>query len=171
MIALAVRGYARRIGRLYAFDLAGAGLGAVVVVPLMWLVDAPTLIVGLALVAAVAALLFAGGRSARAALGARAARRWPSPLVVLAATTGLYAWPPASTSRRIVRTPSAGRRSAGSLGYAAGPQRPRTRSCPTTGLSRRCRPTGAASRCRTGGAQERPAERSATSWRGQATPS
>ena len=35
------------MGRVYAFDLVGAGIGALGVVPLLWLVDAPTLIVAL----------------------------------------------------------------------------------------------------------------------------
>ena len=49
VIALAVRGYAKSIGTLYAFDLAGAGLGAALVVPLLWVfVPAPTLVVGVA---------------------------------------------------------------------------------------------------------------------------
>ena len=39
VIALAIRGYAGSVGRVYAFDLVGAGLGALVVVPLMWLLD------------------------------------------------------------------------------------------------------------------------------------
>ncbi|MFN8133255.1 MAG: hypothetical protein U0R70_17060 [Solirubrobacteraceae bacterium] len=58
VIALAVRGYTRHIGRVYALDLIGAGIGAVAVVPLMWLVDAPTLIAALAVVGAAAAALF-----------------------------------------------------------------------------------------------------------------
>ena len=62
-IALAVRGYARWIGRVYAFDLGGAALGAVAVVPLLWVVSGTTLLVGLSLLAAAAALLFAGGRA------------------------------------------------------------------------------------------------------------
>ena len=71
VIALAVRGYARWIGRLYAFDLAGAGVGALAVVPVLWLVDGPTLLVALAAFAAGAALLFAGdARRARLAAGA-----------------------------------------------------------------------------------------------------
>jgi hypothetical protein len=62
VISLAVRGYTAGISRLYAFDLTGAALGAVAVVPLMWVVAVPTLIVALAPVAAVAAVLFTGGR-------------------------------------------------------------------------------------------------------------
>jgi hypothetical protein len=91
-IALAVRGYTAQIGRVYAFDLAGAALGAAVVVPLLWLVDAPTLAVALAAVAAVAALLFAppAARERRWAAGAGAAA---AVLIALAATTGLYGMP------------------------------------------------------------------------------
>jgi hypothetical protein len=59
-IALAIRGYTAAVSRLYAFDLAGAALGAVAVVPLMWAVAVPTLVVALAPVAALAALLFLG---------------------------------------------------------------------------------------------------------------
>jgi spermidine synthase len=68
-IGLAVRAYARSIGRLYAFDLAGAGIGAALVVPLLWLLDAPTLVVGTAAVAGVAATLFAGPARAERAAG------------------------------------------------------------------------------------------------------
>lgn len=58
VIALAIRGYTRHVGRVYAYDLVGAGLGALLVVPLLrW--PAPNLIVGLGIAAAVAALLFA----------------------------------------------------------------------------------------------------------------
>jgi len=59
VIALAINGYSSSVGRVYAFDLIGAGTGAVVIVPLMWALDAPTLLVGLGGVAAVAGLLFA----------------------------------------------------------------------------------------------------------------
>jgi hypothetical protein len=58
VIALAIRGYTRHVGRVYAYDLIGAGLGALVVVPLLrW--PAPELIVVLGIAAAVAAFLFA----------------------------------------------------------------------------------------------------------------
>ncbi len=87
-IALAVRGYVRGMGRLYAADLAGGAAGAALVVPLMWVVDAPTLAVGLTAVACAAALLFAGGgverRAALVGLGAAAL------LVVLAASTSAF---------------------------------------------------------------------------------
>jgi hypothetical protein len=65
-IALAVRGYAGSIGRLYAFDLAGAGIGALAVVPVMWVLPAPALAAALALSGVLAAALF--GRHARAEL-------------------------------------------------------------------------------------------------------
>jgi hypothetical protein len=88
VIALAVRGYTRSIGRLYAFDLAGAGLGAVLVVPPLWVVPAPTLTVVVAGLGALAALLFAGAARERtwalAGVGAAAV------LVVLASTVGAY---------------------------------------------------------------------------------
>jgi hypothetical protein len=89
VIALAVRGYTRSIGRVYAFDLAGAGIGAAVVVPLLWLFDAPTLLVAIGVVAALSALLFAAGhrsesRLATGALGVTVV------LLILAGTTQLY---------------------------------------------------------------------------------
>ncbi len=58
VVALAIRGYTKWIGRVYVFDLVGAGLGALVVVPLLWATDAPTLVVCLGVVALVAATLF-----------------------------------------------------------------------------------------------------------------
>jgi hypothetical protein len=58
VVALAIRAYTKWIGRVYAFDLIGAGLGALVVVPLLWVSDAPTLVVCLGVVALVAATLF-----------------------------------------------------------------------------------------------------------------
>jgi Spermine/spermidine synthase domain len=59
-IALTITGYTRWIGGVYAADLVGAGMGALLVVPLLSIVDAPTLVVVLGGVAAVAAVLFAG---------------------------------------------------------------------------------------------------------------
>ena len=60
VIALAVRGYTSKIARLYAFDLGGAALGALLVVPLMWAIEVPVLLVALGPVAAGAALLLLG---------------------------------------------------------------------------------------------------------------
>jgi hypothetical protein len=60
VIALTITGFTRWIGSVYAADLVGAGLGALVVVPLLSLIDAPTLVVVLGVAAAVAAVLFAG---------------------------------------------------------------------------------------------------------------
>jgi hypothetical protein len=89
VVALAVRGWAASIGRVYAFDLAGAGLGALVVVPLMWIASAPTLAVGLAAVAATAALLFGGAPRAATVTAAACAAG-----LALAGWTSLYQLPP-----------------------------------------------------------------------------
>lgn len=61
VVALAIARYARSIGIVYAFDLAGAGLGALLIVGAMWAVDAPTLIALLGVAASAAALLFCRG--------------------------------------------------------------------------------------------------------------
>jgi hypothetical protein len=90
VIALAVRGYAARISRLYAFDLAGAALGALAVVPLMWAIDVPTLVVALSPVAALAALLFVGGFRAPVASPAMTALALGVVAVIVAAATSLY---------------------------------------------------------------------------------
>jgi hypothetical protein len=92
-IALAVRGYARWIGRVYAFDLGGAALGALAMVPLLWVVSGTTLLVGLSLLAAVAALLFGG--PSRLAAGAVVIA---AVATLLAATTDLYELPPHTTA-------------------------------------------------------------------------
>lgn len=60
LVTVAIDRYARWIGLVYAFDLIGAGAGALLVVPFLWIIDAPTLFVGLGVAAAVAAGLFAG---------------------------------------------------------------------------------------------------------------
>ena len=54
VIALAITGYTKWIGGVYAADLVGAGVGALVVVPLLYIFDAPTLTVVLGIAAAVA---------------------------------------------------------------------------------------------------------------------
>jgi spermidine synthase len=93
VVALAINGYPSDLGRVYAFDLVGAGLGAFLVVPLLWVAHAPTLIVLLGLLALVAALLFApaAGRE-RAAAGALAAVGMA--VLVVAVTTSALFLPP-----------------------------------------------------------------------------
>ncbi|MFP3901521.1 MAG: hypothetical protein ACLFXM_11755 [Acidimicrobiia bacterium] len=70
VVALAIRGWSDHVGRVYAWDLVGAGLGALVIVPLLYF-PAPTLLVGLGVVASGAAALFAWSehRLRRACLG------------------------------------------------------------------------------------------------------
>lgn len=63
VVGLAIRGYAAHISRVYAWDLVGAGLGALVVVPLLRF-PAPELLVGLGVLATAAAGLFAWDRTA-----------------------------------------------------------------------------------------------------------
>ncbi len=101
VIALAVRAYAANMSRLYAFDLGGAALGAVAVVPLMWTITVPTLVVALAPVAAVAALTFL--RGSRDGLGAAAAAALVlgGVATVLAAATSLYEPDPAEQGRLV----------------------------------------------------------------------
>jgi hypothetical protein len=96
-IALAVRAYTGWIGRVYAFDLAGAGLGALAAVPVLWLVSGPELLVALAALAALAALLFAGPAAAARRL-ALAATAVAAVGVVLASATTLYELPPHTTA-------------------------------------------------------------------------
>ena len=68
-ITLAITGYTRWVGTVYAFDLVGAGAGALLVVPALWRVPAPTLIVLLAVPVGVAAMLLPGHAPAARRLG------------------------------------------------------------------------------------------------------
>ena len=88
-IALAIRDYTRWAGRVYAADLAGAGLGALLVVPVMWLTDPATLAVALGALAGAAALLFAGRHATERRAGA-VVTAVAAVLVVVSATTSLY---------------------------------------------------------------------------------
>src|SRR3954469_25965519 len=95
-IALAIRDYARFAGRVYAADLAGAGVGAAAVVPVMWITDPATLTVALGAIAAVAAILFGGARRvSSAALAAAVA------LVVVSAATDAYRLDPVTTGKTV----------------------------------------------------------------------
>ncbi len=92
VIALAIKTWVAGVGRIYAFDLAGAGIGALAIVPLLWLVDAPTLVVGLGVIGALAALLFAGPAVPERRL-AGALTAVGVILVVLSSVTSLYHLP------------------------------------------------------------------------------
>lgn len=97
VIALAVRGYVASIGRLYAADLAGAGLGALAIVGPMWLVAAPTLVVVLGAIAAGAAVVLALEHPAER-LAAAGMLAGAGVLVALAAATSLYHLAPNTTA-------------------------------------------------------------------------
>jgi spermidine synthase len=63
VVAAAIASYTRQIAAVYAADLVGAGVGALVVVPLLDLVPAPALVVLLGAVAALAAVVVAPAKS------------------------------------------------------------------------------------------------------------
>jgi hypothetical protein len=71
VVAIAIDRYAAALGTVYAFDLIGAGLGALLVVPALWLGPAPVLLVALAVLVAGAAVLFAprGAKERKTSLG------------------------------------------------------------------------------------------------------
>jgi spermidine synthase len=93
VIALAIREYTRHSGRVYAADLVGAGIGAAVVVPAMWISDPATLIVALGAAAAVAAILFAGPRRPERLLGGGLAAIAGAVTLIAASTSLLYLEP------------------------------------------------------------------------------
>lgn len=96
VVAYAIRESTAWVGRLYACDLAGAAVGAIVVVPLMWVIAVPTLLVALGAVAALAALVVAAGaRPLRLGAGLVLIS---AVLVGLAASTHLYYMPPVTTA-------------------------------------------------------------------------
>ena len=59
VVTLAIERYRSAIGLVYAFDLGGAGIGALAVVPALWLAPAPDLLVWLGALNAMAALFLA----------------------------------------------------------------------------------------------------------------
>ena len=87
VIALAIRGFAT-VGHVYAFDLVGAGVGALAVVPAMTVVSAPTGMVALGALAGIAAILFAVPYAASRRLSV-AVTAAGCGVVVLSASTGL----------------------------------------------------------------------------------
>jgi hypothetical protein len=58
VITLGIRAYTSSVNRVYAADLGGAAIGAVVSVPVLWLFSAPTAMIILGAFAGVAAVLF-----------------------------------------------------------------------------------------------------------------
>ena len=92
VVALAIQRYIASVGRVYAFDLGGAAIGALAIVPLLRLASAPALLVGLGLATGLAALLFgwsSPGARRRGALAFVAAVA----LTTVAAATDLYRLP------------------------------------------------------------------------------
>lgn len=59
VVCLALTRFPNRVNRLYAADLVGAGLGCVLLVVTFWWLDGPSLVIGIAALACVAAVLFA----------------------------------------------------------------------------------------------------------------
>jgi len=75
LLALVLRARARHIGAIYAADLAGAGAGALLTVPLLNAVSAPSALVVTAMLGALASVLFARGALGAAGAGSPAAAR------------------------------------------------------------------------------------------------
>jgi hypothetical protein len=92
-ITLAIIRYTGWIHRVYASDLVGAGVGALVIVPGMWTVPAPLLLVSLGVLAGVAAVVSAETPRRRSA--GIAASMIAAAAVVLGAATSLYHLPAA----------------------------------------------------------------------------
>ena len=90
-ITLAITRFTPWIHRVYAFDLVGAGAGALLIVPALWHVPVPTLIAALGIVAGLAALLLANSRRELVAVGVGAGLATLG--VVLSLTTSLYRLP------------------------------------------------------------------------------
>jgi len=65
VIAMAIRAHAEVVGRIYAVDLVAAGLGALAVVPAIWMINPPHLVVALGLLAAVTAVVIGPDLRAR----------------------------------------------------------------------------------------------------------
>ena len=94
VVSLAITHYRAAIDRVYFYDLAGAGLAALVVGAAIGLLGGPGLVVGVAVLACVASWLFEPSPRALASLGGTAV------LFVAALGTGLFAPP----STKMVRS-------------------------------------------------------------------
>lgn len=86
-VTLAIRGYTESVSKVYAFDLVGAGVGAVTVVPVMWIISPLTGMVVLGVVSALAAGLIAWS-----------ATTWRNAAVGVAAVGGVATWLSISTN-------------------------------------------------------------------------
>lgn len=93
LVSLAVTHFRDHVHRVYAWDLAGAALGALLVGPLLAAFGAPPLVVLVALSACVAALLLEPSRRSVGAMASVAL------LLVLALTTRLFATPSTKSLR------------------------------------------------------------------------
>ena len=65
VIAIALRTYTQSVGRLYFFDLVAAALGAVAVVPAIWLLEPPVLLLLLGSIVSVVAVFLSSNSRAR----------------------------------------------------------------------------------------------------------
>jgi hypothetical protein len=89
VVTLAIRGYTRSVNRVYASDLAGAAVGAVVSVPVLWWLSAPTDMIALGAVAGLASVLFAVGASTGQRLSAVAVTLGACVVALISAGTSL----------------------------------------------------------------------------------
>ncbi len=103
VVALAIRGYATWVGRVYAWDLVGAGLGAGIIVPALFY-PPPAVMIVIGIVAAIAAVLFATGSGAVARAGLIVAASGVVLTVIAGSTSILYIapnYPQPSGSKRV----------------------------------------------------------------------
>ena len=91
VIAMAIRAHAEVVGRIYAVDLVAAGLGALAVVPAMWMINPPHLVVALGLLAAVTAVVI--GPDLRARRWAGLAGVVPAAVLIAAPLTSIITVP------------------------------------------------------------------------------
>ena len=136
---MAIRGYPEDLGQVYAWDLVGAGVGALLIVPLLRF-PAPSVLVGIGVAAACASAAFAWPA------GPPSARGWGPAVVgillLVAGTTTSILYLPMTGGTVTCPRPTAGTRSARVQGLenrAAG-----RACCSTTGSSRPCPPVGGA---------------------------
>jgi hypothetical protein len=96
LVAVAIRGWPEDVGRVYAWDLVGAGLGALAIVPLLHF-PAPSVLVGIGVVAALASATFAWPQTAPSVRGVSAAS--VGALLILAGTVTSILYLPMTGNR------------------------------------------------------------------------